>query len=507
MPRVHLLVKENITIFSCFFQARELFHHVYENQEKAYHDSLVTPEVTNAITLHPIKDPAYMRRLYVHYQTMATQELDYRAWLLRHRIHNTRAATTVEPTTRVTNTSKVIFLRRANFFGSIYDNSSFPWEQFNTKRATSLTEKAPLRWIHDSLRAGLLKAVRKGKRIITSEGESKDYHAIRFDREILGYSRYHPVFGLQFIVRLISANLIRHFSRQKQRKVVLKTWFQFQQPFTPLHFRTIPNRNSDTVHFVVPLVGRFENFRRFLSSFESAFLRHDKKVKLLVVYFPRLKDPKKHKQVLSVYKKNYPQDVFHWLNVNTTIFQRGLALNMGAKYFGKNALLSFSDVDLVFDSEYLYRCRLNTILNEQVYFPIMFSQFSPNITRTRKTKAKNVFTFEKDVGLWRIHSYGPVCVYSDDASAIGGFNTEIRGWGMEDVEFFEKFVKSGRLRLFRAPDRGLMHIYHKHAPCSPKLTFKQQKMCRDATAAYLSSASSALDLLFKKQVLKYQDYF
>ena len=442
-----------------------------------------------------------MRRLYVHYITTATQELDYRTWLLRHRLENSRTAT------RAGNTSKVIFPQRENFFGSIHDNSSLPWEQFNAKQATSLTEKAPLRWIHDSLRNGLLKVVHKGKRIIQSEGESRGYHAIRYDKEILGYSRYHPVFGLQFIIRLISVNLIQHFAWQKQRKVVLKKLFQFQQPFTSLHFRAVPSRQTETVHFVVPLVGRFENFRRFLSSFENAFLRHDKNVKLLVVYFPRLKDPRKHKQVLSMYKKKYAQDVFHWLDVNTTVFQRGLALNMGSKYFGKNALLSFCDVDLVFETEYLHRCRLNTISNEQVYFPIMFSQFNPNISRTGKTKAKNVFTFEKDAGLWRIHSYGPVCVYSDDVSAVGGFNTEIRGWGMEDVEFFEQFVKSGRLKLFRAPDRGLMHIYHKHAPCLPKLTFKQQKMCRDATAAYLSSASSALDLLFKKQVLKYKDYF
>lgn len=443
-----------------------------------------------------------MRRLHVHYITMATQELDHKAWLLRHRLKNSRVATTA----RVTNSSNV-FQKRANFFGNIHSNSSLPWEHFNTRQVFSVTEKAPLRWIHDSLRDGLLRVVRDGKGIIQKENELMLYHAMRFGKDILGYSRYHPVFGQQSIIFLNSVNLIQHFAREKQRKSVTKKWLQFQQPYTSLHIRTIPNHHLETVHFVVPLAGRLENFRRFLSSFEQAFLRRDKKVKLLVVYFPKLKDSKRHQKLLSMYKKKYPHDVFHWLNVNSAIFQRGLALNMGSKYFGKQALLSFTDVDLVFNTEYLYRCRVNTIPKEQIYFPIMFSKFHPNITRTGKTKPKNVFTFEKDAGLWRVYSYGPVCVYSDDVSAVGGFNTTIRGWGFEDVEFFEKFVKGGRFRVFRAPDRGLMHVFHKHAPCSPRSTFKQQKMCRDATAAYLSSASSALDQLLKKQILKYNDYF
>ena len=491
----------------CLFQARELFHHVYENQERAYHDSLATPEVTNAITLHPVKDPAYMRRLHVHYETMATQELNHKAWLLRHRLKNSQYFTKAEHNTTSSKLNKTFLPKRANFFGHIYYNSSLPWEYFNTKQVFTVAEKAPVRWIHDSLRDGLLEVVHNGKKLIQNEGAMQAYHEIRFGKDINGYLRYHPIFGMQFQIHLSSGNLIQHFARGKKTRVVKKRWIQFEQPYAALYLRTILSRHSETVHFVVPLVGRLENFRRFLSSFESAFLRRHQKVKLLVVYFPKLKDSKQHKKIFNTYKMKYPQDVFHWLDVNSAIFQRGLALNMGSKYFGKKALLSFTDVDLVFKTEYLDRCRINTIPNEQIYFPIMFSKFHPNITRTGKTKAKSVFTYEKDAGLWRIYSYGPVCLYSNDVFAVRGFNTTIKGWGMEDVDFFDKFVKTRKFRLFRAPDPGLVHIFHKHAPCLPRLTFKQQKMCRDATASYLSSASSALDQLFKKQILKYKNYF
>lgn len=451
-----------------------------------------------------------MRRLHVHYEIIATQELNHKAWLLKHQLQNVRLALASKIShivTREKHLSKVSFPTRANFFGDIYRNSSHPWAFFNTRQVFSVSEKAPLHWIHDSLREGLLKVLHKGRRVVQDEGEILRYHAMRFGKEVVGYSRYHPVLGQQFMICLESMNLIQYFAHGKQRKTITKKWFQFQQPYTPLHIRTIPNDHSETVHFVVPLAGRLDNFRRFLSSFERAFLLHDKKVKLLVVYFPKLKDLKKHRKIWSIYKNKYPHDVFHWLNVNSATFQRGLALNMGSKHFGKDSLLSFIDVDLVFDTEYLYRCRVNTIRKEQIYFPIMFSKYHPNITRRGKPRQESVFTFEKDAGLWRVYSYGPVCIYSDDVTTVRGFNTTIRGWGLEDVEFFEKFVKVGKFKTFRAPDRGLMHVFHKHAPCSPRSTFKQQKMCREATAAYLSSAPSALHQLFEKQFLKYEHYF
>ena len=437
-----------------------------------------------------------MRRLHVHYLTLEIQSLGQKAWTLKHKLQNLKEAGEGEFMSSLPRSSP-------DFYGDVLRNSTAVWEKFYARQIFSLIEKTPMRWIHDAVRVGLLKVVRKAKRLIQVHGASLRYHSVRFTHDILGYLNVHPVLGPQYIINLSTVNTVRRSRMDTPKRSTSKHWFKFQQPFMPLHYRQIDPHPHNTVHFIVPLAGRLSNFRRFLASFESAFLHHDKNVKLLVVYFPKLNEPSKHLEVLRMYKLRYPADVFHWLDVNRRRFQRSLALNRGTKYFGRDALLAFVDVDLVFQTEFLYRCRENTIRGKQAYFPIMFSEFHPNISRV----AMDPFTFHKDNGLWRIYSYGPVCAYGHDVIAVGGFNTTIKGWGLEDVEFFEKFVKAGKMNVLRSFDQGLVHVYHKHAPCSPKSTSRQRKMCRDAKAAYMVSASSALDYLTKKNFLEDSEYY
>lgn len=432
-----------------------------------------------------------MRRLHVHYLTLEIQSLGQKAWTLKHKLQNLKEAVEGEFLNSLPRSNP-------NFYGDVLRNSTTVWEAFHSRQIFSIIEKTPLHWIHDAVRVGLLKVVRKAKRLVHVHGALLRYHSVRFTHDIFGYLNIHPISGPEYIINLSTVNTVKRFQMDTPKRSTSKHWFKFQQPFMPLHYRQIDRQPHNTVHFVVPLAGRLGNFRRFLASFESAFLRHDKNVKLLVVYFPKLNKPSKHLKVLRMYKLKYPADVFHWLDVNTSKFQRSLALNLGTKYFGSDALLAFVDVDLVFQTEFLYRCRENTMRGKQVYFPIMFSQFHPNISRVTMKPV----TFHKDNGLWRIYSYGPVCIYGHDVTSVGGFNTTIKGWGLEDVEFFEKFVKRGKINVLRSPDQGLVHVYHKHAPCSPKSTFQQRKMCRNAKAAYMVSASSALDYLMKKRYLK-----
>ena len=434
-----------------------------------------------------------MRRLHVHYVAKEIHGITHKAWLLNHQLDTLNKATAAK-------TSSAIFHDKVDFFGEARNTSS--WETFNSRQIFPVSDGQAMRWIHDSTRDGLANVVRKCKKIAQARGEVQKYHTIRFGNDITGQMNVHPLLGAQYIVRMSSIKIIRRKKDEKPKRISAKSTFKLQQPFSSLLYRKNQLDLHETVHFIVPLAGRLENFRRFLSSFEKAFLPYDKHVKLLVVYFPKLEKPSKHKEEFFRYSRRYPKGMFHWLNVNTDTFQRGLALNMGSKYFSRGALLSFVDVDLVFETEFLFRCRGNTKLGQQVYFPVMFSRFHPNISHTGKEMFKDRFTIHRDAGLWRFYSYGQVCVYNDDVEAVGGFNTTIKGWGMEDVDLFEKIVKHGTLDIVRSPDRGLVHVFHKHAACSSKSTLRQLRMCNNAKAAYLSSSSSVFDYLIRKRYLK-----
>lgn len=62
---------------------------------------------------------------------------------------------------------------------------------------------------------------------------------------------------------------------------------------------------------------------------------------------------------------------------------------------------------------------------------------------------------------------------------------------MEDVDLFEKCVRSP-LRVLRAPDPGLVHIYHT-VRCADSMPEAQYTMCIGSKAASLASLDSLVD--------------
>lgn len=236
-----------------------------------------------------------------------------------------------------------------------------------------------------------------------------------------------------------------------------------------------------------------------MNVFEEICLNTRENVKLLVVYFAAESTGHEHKQILKTYQAKHPEAELLWIEANGT-FSRGLALTLGANQFDGKSLLFFCDVDLVFDAGFLHRCRKNTILGQQVYYPMVFSQFNPDTIYETDKKPNSHFIFDKDAGFWRIYAFGIVSVYNNDLRTVGGFDTTIQGWGLEDVDLYGKFVNSEDLTVFRAPDPGLVHVYH-DVICDPKLAERQHLMCQRSKASVFGSAKSLARILVKKGYL------
>ncbi|CAH1779558.1 unnamed protein product, partial [Owenia fusiformis] len=133
--------------------------------------------------------------------------------------------------------------------------------------------------------------------------------------------------------------------------------------------------------------------------------------------------------------------------------------------------------------------RNNAVFGSQVYYPIVFAQFSPDMVHdyTPAGYDKDPLAINKYTGHWVHYGYGMMCVYKQDYAAVGGYNLTIQGWGGEDVDIFLQHTKS-HLRVFRAMDPGLIHIYHKKH-CRSSLSAKQYKMCTDSNSEGLGNVS------------------
>lgn len=149
-------------------------------------------------------------------------------------------------------------------------------------------------------------------------------------------------------------------------------------------------------------------------------------------------------------------------------FSRGRGLQAAADAVAgvsADSVLFFCDVDMKFTVEFMRRCAINPLPGQRVYFPVPFSLY----------RGKGLVVGH-ETGEWRRFGVGMLCVRGRDFAAVGGFNTRIRGWGEEDVDLYERFVRKSGLEVMRAIDSGLVHQWHAKT-CDPSLSRLQREHC------------------------------
>lgn len=158
------------------------------------------------------------------------------------------------------------------------------------------------------------------------------------------------------------------------------------------------------------------------------------------------------------------------------------------------------DVDIEFNHEFLLRARLNTIQSKQVYYPIVFSEYDPSYLETNEqvdASKRSHFTFNADSGYWRQFGFGIVSIYNSDLRRVGGFDMSIVGWGKEDVDLYEKMIRSN-LTVWRSVDPGLVHVFHPIV-CDPSLPDEQMIMCIGSKATSIASQRRLASLIYSRK--------
>lgn len=478
------------------FEMQALFYH-NQSKSQAFHGNLDTKSVRKAITLHPVKQPSYMYRLQAHFMSMRIQDLQHQAIKLQRVLKNMDLL--LNSTISSLSTEEKTSLQGArDFHHQLSSRYHEPWDMFTAQKFYSLaTLQPPETGMRDPWKDGLNHVLGQTMGLINEEAKRVLHRSLEFKKMNHGYMRVHPLYGAQYLMDMLM-KYHRHIGHNRRRMTVHVRHHAFLQlPFGNMVYRAEPLlKEVPSVHFILPLTGRIGTFRRFMKNFEDVCLKRRENAKLLVVYFPSVTPAHEHKTVMKDYQTRYPEADLLWLEAIGD-FSRGLALSLGANQFDKSALLFFCDVDLVFNAEFLYRARMNTILGQQVYYPMVFSQFDSEITYPNHTVPKDQFTVSKDAGFWRAYAFGIVAVYNHDLRVVGGFDTTIQGWGLEDVDLYEKFVRHQDISVFRAADPGLVHVYHP-VICDPKLVDRQYAMCQGSKASGFGSEKSLVRHMLSK---------
>ena len=459
--------------------------------------------VQNAITLHPIKNPAYMYRIHTNFLSQKILAVQHRSTTKTNSLRNLKKLTEATLSRgEVTNMKSKKDMNRG-----IPLNTTLPWELFSPKKLYTLTSP-PFQPVEYSIKKRFKSVLRRTRGKINAEARKVVYREMMLSKVNLGYIRIAPTRGMQYIFdfRMV---MYQHIGFNR-RKLPINVQYQahVQQSFGNLIYtsRSVDRTSLPYVNIILPLAGRLKAFERFLSNFERNVLVTNEKVRLLIMYFPKVSSAHAHKRILKTFTDRHSHFEVLWQIVSGD-FSRGRALQLGLSHFQPESLLFFCDVDLDFDVEFLTRCRLNSVKGKRIYYPIVFSQFNQSISLFKSHRKSSSHgkregeshyeNLQVDHGFWRNYGFGILCVYGEDVTRVGGFDLNIRGWGLEDVRLYEQFLASGRYDIARIPDPGLNHVYHA-SECSPDLEPNKLRSCHKSALSQIANAGSLVDYLTEK---------
>ncbi|NXU58018.1 CHSS3 synthase, partial [Turnix velox] len=514
------------------YEMQQLFHENYEPNRRGYIQDLHSSKIHTAITLHPNKRPAYQYRLHNYILSQKISDLRHRTLQL----HRESALMSKLSNSEISKEDELLgVMPSLNTFQPRGRDEVIEWEFLTGKFLYSMMENQPPRQgLSSVLQAALDDIVMQVMGIINQNSRTRG-RLVDFKEIQYGYRRVNPLHGVEYIL-----DLLLLYKRHKGRKftVPVRRHAYLQQQFSKPFFKEeeeldvgsllgdtntdIPSfsfltnsfkifsssfqgikhngRQSDKkIHILVPLTGRFDIFVRFMDNFEKTCLIPKQNVKLAIILFTSEsdEDPSKHIKLVEEYRIKYPKADMTIIPMAGK-FSRGLGLEVASSQFDNSTLLLFCDVDLVFTPGFLQRCRDNTIQGQQVYYPIIFSQYDPKVIYGGSPPPNSTFVFTKRTGFWREYGYGITCIYKSDLLTAGGFDTSIQGWGLEDVDLFTKVISSG-LKAFRSQEVGVVHIFHP-VRCDPSLDPKQYKMCLGSKASTFASTMQLAELWLQKHL-------
>ncbi|XP_076465288.1 chondroitin sulfate synthase 1-like [Babylonia areolata] len=520
------------------YEMQQILYQNYKEDKGSFKETLKNKEVERAMTLHPVKDPIYQYRIFNYFRSVDIMKLwERQVELLREiaMVDQLEGHHTIEPG----ESERLSGSPGLNRFPAHKREEVISWEFFN-KPIYSQFHNNPRRGMEGSVSGALDDAVEQVMELVNRNARQRG-RTIDFKEILYGYRRVNPLVGADFILDLL---LIYRKHKGRKMTVQVRRHAYLQQGFLGIQMREedtvfvpkvsmgehvlhlfqkvaggkgwkgkLQDKHTETIHFIMPLAGRFKIFVRFMQNFEDVCLRRHEAAHLVVVLYHSKGDDSDHQRsvdLLQRYQRRYGASRIEIVHAQGA-FSRGRGLELGAQRCGSDALLFFVDVDILWTVSALTRIRLNTKLGQQVYFPIVFSQYDPGPVCKEQghhchcSQSQgciiNPKDFQPSAGYWRQFGFGIATMYRADMLMVGGFDLSIEGWGKEDVDLYTKFLESN-ITVFRAVDPGMNHIFHEIV-CDPSLEPAQLVMCINSKAqSYGDEALLATDVYKIPDIMK-----
>nr|KAI8755363.1 chondroitin sulfate synthase 2-like [Biomphalaria glabrata] len=159
-----------------------------------------------------------------------------------------------------------------------------------------------------------------------------------------------------------------------------------------------------------------------------------------------------------------------------------------------DALILTCTVGMLLNAEMLNRVRINTIPGWQVFFPIGFWQYKPNIIYDKKPYPTDI-EFSSRTGHYDVLSYEHGSFYNSD------YKDSRKSFSIEELmkyDLYEMFVRYGKVHVFRAVEPEFKH-YYMQLDCPVNIPSKLYERCLERKSMNLATRAQLAKRIFQYQ--------
>ncbi|XP_028249906.1 chondroitin sulfate synthase 2 [Parambassis ranga] len=486
------------TSMNCVSEYEGLQYHHYELGKNSDPNKEQSEQFKRALTVHPVSDPEQMYRLHRYFTEIELQKTYDEIAKLQAEIKNV---------------SVVAFEGNRSAQWPVGINPPFEpksrfevlkWEYFTEEEIYSCIDGSPKCELHGIDRMDVADVIDTAIREL-----NKRYMPVLHMKKqqlINGYRRFDPIRGMEYTL-----DLQLEVVNQKGHSRSITKRVHLVRPLSRIEIIPMPYVTEATrVHIIIPLTLQDRDYvNHFLEVFASNAFETSENAILTFLF---IYDPVEAQQVnqndifasvksqINVYERKYPTVKIPWISVKTEAPSQIKFMDIISKKHPVDTLFFLAKISTNINSEFLNRCRMNSINNWQVFFPIHFQEYNLDVSYHNQPHPAKV-DLVKDAGQFDRQSFEEACFYNADYMttrtrmvADVQENEEI----LESLDIYDMFVKYSGLHVFRAVEPALHQQYH-YQTCNPRLSEEIYHRCVQSNLEGLGSRSQLAMLLFEQE--------
>ncbi|XP_028846662.1 chondroitin sulfate synthase 2 isoform X2 [Denticeps clupeoides] len=483
---------------NCVDEHKGLYYHHFKMGQSTDASQEDSVEFKDSLTVHPVSNPEQMYRLHKHFTQLELQKTYEEIQKLQAEIKNVSVlAADGKRSAQWPVGVSPPFEPKQRF-------DVLRWDFFTEDLIYSCIDDSPqceLRGVDETDVADVIEtAMRELNKKYMPVLHLKKQHVIN------GYRRFDPNKGMEYTLDL---QLEAVTQDSKSRSITKRV--HLVRPLSNVEIIPMPYvTEAAMVHIILPLTMHDKDFvDQFLEMYAKNCLEKKENAVLTLVFICDAYDAQQANQCdllasiksqISDYKRRFPSIEIPLITITTDAPSQIKVLDIVSKQLPLDTLFFTATVNTNISGEFLNRCRMNSINNWQVFFPIHFQDYNPSIAY-HGLPSPTMVDLVRDSGHFDRSAFDEACFYNSDYMATRNRmaqdvleNEDL----LDTLDFYDMIVQYSGLHVFRAVEPAL-HQRYNFQLCNPQLSDNIYHRCVLRNMEALGTRSQLAMVLFEQE--------